>query len=56
MSNSGGSMTYVHAGANWYYRKLALEAAVHGAVQKKVNGYQAENNMRLITGISFTLN
>ena len=56
VSNSGGSMTYLHVGANWYYRKFALEAAVQLPVQTKVNGYQAENNMRLITGVSFTLN
>ncbi len=56
VANSGGSMTYLHIGSDLYYQKFALEAAFQLPVQKQLNGYQAENNFRLITGLSYTFN
>lgn len=56
VDNSGGEITYVHIGTDWYYRRFALEAAFQLPLQSKLNGYQAENNFRLITGVSYTFN
>ena len=56
IQNSGGSVTYAHAGLDVYYKKLSLNTAFQVPVSKKLNGNQAEIKYRIITGISYAIN
>ncbi len=56
IQNSGGSVTYTHAGLDVYYKKLSLNAALQLPVSKKLNGSQAEIKYKIITGISCAIN
>ena len=56
LSNSGGSLLYAHAGLDFYYKKISLNAAFQLPVVQSLNSPQPEMNYRIITGITYAFN
>ena len=56
VQNSGGSVTYAHAGCDVYIKKTSFNIGFQLPVARKLNGHQAEISYRVITGLSYSLN
>lgn len=56
LDNSGGKITYGHAGFDIYYKKFSLNAAGQFPVVQSLNENQPHLQYRIITGVSFALN
>lgn len=56
VQNSGGAVTYAHAGMDLYYKKFSVNAAFQLPLERALNGNQAEIKYRLITGLTYAIN
>jgi hypothetical protein len=56
IQNSGGSITYAHAGLDVYYKRISVNTAFQLPFLRSLNGYQAEIKYRIITGITYAIN
>ncbi len=54
--NSGGQLLFAHAGIDLYWGNISLNTAFQIPLLQKLNGYQPENNFRIITGVTYSFN